>query len=87
LVRDGRKKIIRSRWRQDKGHSSEWESFVQSLQSSGEPPIPFDQVVASTLATLRLDESVATGKKLPVDCAAFLELAHRNSNLNAGQNE
>jgi hypothetical protein len=44
-----------------------------------EAPIPFDELVCSTLATLRIDESVLTGQRLAVDAAAFLESIHRAS--------
>jgi predicted dehydrogenase len=79
LVRDGRKETIRSRWRQDKGHQSEWAVFAESVKRHTEAPIPFEQLVCSTLATLRIDESVASGKRLEVDATAFLDAARRTS--------
>jgi predicted dehydrogenase len=72
LVRDGRKETVHSRWRQDKGHSSEWAAFAQFVQRKKDAPIGFEEIVCSTLATLRIDEAVATGKRLPVDAAAFI---------------
>ena len=45
-----------------------------------EAPISFEEVVCATLATLRLDQSVATGQKLAVDTAAFLNAAQRAPN-------
>lgn len=79
LVRDGRKQAIRSRWRQDKGHQSEWSAFAESVQRRSEVPIPFEELVSSTLATLRIEESVATGKRLAVDARSFLDVALRTS--------
>jgi predicted dehydrogenase/threonine dehydrogenase-like Zn-dependent dehydrogenase len=73
LVRNGRKEIVHSRWRQDKGHRSEWAAFVQAVQNQNPAPIPIEELVCSTLATLRIDESVLTGKPLAVSCAALLE--------------
>lgn len=73
LFRNGRKETIRSRWRQDKGHRLEWDAFVRFLKQGGEPPIPFNDIVSSTLATLRIDESLATRKPLTVDTTAFLD--------------
>ncbi|MGA2344476.1 MAG: bi-domain-containing oxidoreductase [Candidatus Sulfotelmatobacter sp.] len=73
LVRDGRKEIVHSRWRQDKGHRGEWAAFVQAVQKRNQSPIPLDELVCSTLATLRVDESVLTGKRLAVSGAALLE--------------
>src|SRR5450631_69695 len=75
LVRNGRKETIHSRWRQDKGHRSEWHAFAQSVQRQQDPPIRFEELVCSTLATLRIDESVSTGRRLSVDTAAFLDAA------------
>lgn len=72
LVRDGRKQTTHSRWRQDKGHRGEWTAFTQSVLQHTEAPIRFEDLVCSTLATLRVDESVATGKRLAVDTSAFL---------------
>jgi predicted dehydrogenase/threonine dehydrogenase-like Zn-dependent dehydrogenase len=80
LVRDGRRETVRSRWRQDKGHRNEWSEFARSVQRRGEAPIHFEELVCSTLATLRIDESASTGKRLAVDAASFLE-------VNASSNE
>ncbi len=79
LVRDGRKEILHSRWRQDKGHRGEWAAFVQAVKNQNSLPISFEELVCSTLATLRIDESVATGKRLAVSGAAFLK--GRNASL------
>src|SRR6266567_1145240 len=62
LVRNGHREVVHSRWRQDKGHRSEWDAFARSVLRHGEAPIPFEGLVCSTLATLRGDESVGTGK-------------------------
>jgi predicted dehydrogenase/threonine dehydrogenase-like Zn-dependent dehydrogenase len=87
LVRNGRKQTIHSRWRQDKGHSAEWAAFTKHVQRQGEAPIHFEDIVCSTLATLRIDESVASGKPLAVDVDAFLDAIRRTSNLNASLKE
>ena len=75
LVRDGRKETMHSRWRQDKGHRGEWAAFSDFARRRGEAPIQFEELVCSMLATLRIGESVATGKRLPVDAASFLEVS------------
>jgi predicted dehydrogenase len=87
LVRNGRKETIRSRWRQDKGHRGEWDAFVKSVQTQDEAPIRFEDLVCSTLATFRLDESVATGNRLVVDTAAFFDAAQRTSGAKSSLNE
>jgi predicted dehydrogenase/threonine dehydrogenase-like Zn-dependent dehydrogenase len=81
LVREGNKRTIQSRWRQDKGHRGEWTAFVESVRQKREGPISFDELVCSTLATLRIQESVATGKRLTVDTAAFIEAALQRPSL------
>jgi predicted dehydrogenase/threonine dehydrogenase-like Zn-dependent dehydrogenase len=79
LVRSGRKQTIHSRWRQDKGHRAEWASFADFLQHGGDPPIGFEDIVSSTLATFRIEQSLATDGKVRVDTAAFLDSIHRVS--------
>ncbi len=44
LVRDGRREVVRSRLRQDKGHRAAWEAFIRAIADGGEPPIPYDQI-------------------------------------------
>ena len=44
LVRDGRREVLRSRLRQDKGHRAEWEAFSAAVRAGGPPPIPYDQI-------------------------------------------
>jgi len=76
LVRNGRKETLRSRWSQDKGHRAEWASFVKFLKQGGDPPIRFEDILASTLATLRVDAACAVGGSIKVDTAAFVESVH-----------
>jgi len=84
FVRGGRKQIVRSRWRQEKGHRNEWTAFEQAVQRGGESPILFEEIVCSTLATFRIEESLATGKRVAVDTASFMKTAH---NLNSTLDE
>ena len=87
LVRDGRNETIHSRWRQDKGHRGEWDAFAQAVRSHTEAPIRFEELVASTLATLGVDQSVATGKRVAMDLASFLKAVGRPSRVNPSLNE
>jgi predicted dehydrogenase len=75
LVRDGRKQITRARWAQDKGHKAEMKAFVDALRGKTPPPIPFAQIVGSTLATLRLQNSCQTGQPLTVQLSEFVASA------------
>jgi predicted dehydrogenase len=72
LVGHGRKQTFRSRFRQDKGHRAELEAFAVSVCGQEESPIPFDEIVSTTLATLRAVESRSSGQAVEVDTAAFI---------------
>ena len=75
LVRNGRKQVVHSRWRQDKGHRAEWEAFTHALRSNKPCPIPFEDLVASTLATLRMQDSISMGEPVAIDIASFMASA------------
>ena len=72
LVRHGKKQTFRSPFRQDKGHRAELKAFAEAIFGGGRTPIPFEEIVSSTLATLRIAESRSSGQRLEVDPAAFL---------------
>jgi predicted dehydrogenase/threonine dehydrogenase-like Zn-dependent dehydrogenase len=76
LVRHGRKQTFRSRFRPDKGHRAELEAFADAVVCRGQLPIPFDEIVSTTLATLHVVESRSSGHAVEVDTASFI-----NSNL------
>ncbi len=60
-VRQGKKKISRSLFRQDKGHRGEWEAFVSAIRDGRDCPISMAEIVNSMLATFSLDESRTSG--------------------------
>jgi predicted dehydrogenase len=66
LVRHGKKQAFRSWFKQDKGHATEWQAFAQSILSGGTAPISFEEIYATTLATIRIAKSVRSGQRLPV---------------------
>ncbi|MEW5867994.1 MAG: bi-domain-containing oxidoreductase [Chloroflexota bacterium] len=66
LVLDGRRQVVRSRLRQDKGHRGEWQALVAALQSGGEPPIPYDHIFGVVRATLAAVEALRTGARITV---------------------
>jgi predicted dehydrogenase/threonine dehydrogenase-like Zn-dependent dehydrogenase len=72
LVRHGKKEVLRSRFRQDKGYLGEWRAFVDAIPSGGNSPIAFEEIIATTLATFAAVSSRSTGKSVSVDCNAFL---------------
>jgi predicted dehydrogenase/threonine dehydrogenase-like Zn-dependent dehydrogenase len=61
LVRHGKKKTFHSRLRQDKGHRSEWRAFAGCIASGRPAPIAFEEIALSTLATIRIAESLRLG--------------------------
>lgn len=61
--RETRKKMA-----QDKGQSGEVGAFVEALLQGGPPPIPFEELVAVHLATLRAVDSIKSG--VPFDLGA-----------------
>jgi predicted dehydrogenase/threonine dehydrogenase-like Zn-dependent dehydrogenase len=75
LTRNGQTETIHSRWRQDKGHRAEWVAFEQSVLKGSEAPIPFEDLVCTTLATMRVLESVSTAKPVAVAASNFIESA------------
>jgi len=79
LVRNGRRQISRARLEQDKGHKAEMRAFVNAVQGKIPPPISFDEIVASTLATLRLQNACQTGQPLAVNLSDFVALALRET--------
>jgi len=75
LVRQGKKQVIRSWVRQDKGHRAEWRAFAQAMLTGNQSPIPFEEIVTNTLATLAAVSSQSTGKAVSVDTEEFMATA------------
>jgi predicted dehydrogenase len=55
---------------QDKGFETELRRFVAAARSGGEMPIPFDQLLASSRATIAATESLQRGTPVDVQDAA-----------------
>jgi predicted dehydrogenase/threonine dehydrogenase-like Zn-dependent dehydrogenase len=66
LIRAGKRKIIRSRLRQDKGFRAEWDAFSQAILGGGPPPIPYDHLFAVTNAAFAAVEALRTGERVPI---------------------
>ncbi len=79
LIRNGRKRIARSRWKQDKGHRAELQAFADAIAYKIPVPISFEQIAGSMLATLRLQNSCQTGQPLTVDLSQFVGSALREN--------
>jgi len=75
LVRGGKKQVERSRLSQDKGHRAEWDAFLKTLRTGGPAPIPFEEIVSVSLATLRALDSRRLGEAVAIDTRVFLSAA------------
>lgn len=67
LVRNGRKQLSHSWLKQDKGHAAEWKAFCESIQAGRPAPISFEEIAASTRATIRIVDSLRSGRELKVE--------------------
>jgi predicted dehydrogenase/threonine dehydrogenase-like Zn-dependent dehydrogenase len=75
LVKSGRKKVLRSWLNQDKGHVAEWKAFAECVASCSPAPISFEEITATTLATIRIAESLRSGREEKVIARAPQSLA------------
>jgi predicted dehydrogenase len=65
-VKDGRRKMVRSRLAQDKGHAASWRAFLHAVQGGGAPPIPYEQLLGVTQATFAAVEALGSGETVVV---------------------
>jgi predicted dehydrogenase len=56
----------KSLFQQDKGYEKEMQCFVDAVAGKAPPPIPFESLWATTLATFRIRESLLNGGARPV---------------------
>jgi predicted dehydrogenase/threonine dehydrogenase-like Zn-dependent dehydrogenase len=75
LTREGKRDRITSKLRQDKGHRGEWEAFTDAIRTGAASPIPFRDIVATTLATFRALDSARTGSAIDVCADDFISAA------------
>jgi predicted dehydrogenase/threonine dehydrogenase-like Zn-dependent dehydrogenase len=60
-VHNGRRRVQRSRLRQDKGHSTEWQVFADAIRSGSAPPIPYEHIFGVMWATLAAVSALRDG--------------------------
>jgi len=75
LLRNGRRSVSKSWLRQDKGHRGEWEAFVDALRRGAPAPIPFEEIVAATLATFRILDALGSREAAEVETLSFMASA------------
>jgi len=64
LVDAGRRKAMQAP--QDKGWVNEWKAFSQAIRASGEPPIPYEQLMGVTRAMLAAEQSVRSQETVTI---------------------
>ncbi len=67
LVSQGKRQLLHSSLRQDKGHRAEWEAFAQAIIAGGPPPIPYDQLFGVTTTTFAALNSIRNRQSVTVD--------------------
>lgn len=66
MVQDGRRKVVKSALKQDKGHFGEWQAFVKAIREERQPPILYEQMIGVTKATFAAVESLRCGGQVGV---------------------
>lgn len=64
MVHGGRRQVIRSRLRQDKGHQAEWQAFAAAVLAGGPPPISYNHLFGVTQATFAAVEALTSGREV-----------------------
>jgi len=62
LVSEGKRQMIRSRLKQDKGHQAAWQAFTRAITSGASAPIPYDQLMAVHHACFAAVKSINNGE-------------------------
>ena len=75
LVQRGQKSSSRAWLKQDKGHAAEWKAFCESIQNGRPAPISFEEIAASTRATIRIVESLRSGREEMVERAGVTAIS------------
>jgi predicted dehydrogenase len=62
LARDG--KIKRTKARRDKGHAREIDLTLEAIRRGASSPIPFEELIEVSEATIAVEEAIATGNSV-----------------------
>ena len=69
---DGNRTIRKkSRLKQDKGHQASWQAFLYAIQTGNAEPIPYEQLLNSSYATLAANQAMLS--KQPVNLTDFIQ--------------
>jgi predicted dehydrogenase len=61
IWRNGKRGVTK-KLTQDKGFDQEIAAFAEAVKTGGAMPIPWESLVATTLTTLRIEDSLRSGK-------------------------
>ncbi|MEN4042177.1 MAG: bi-domain-containing oxidoreductase [Anaerolineaceae bacterium] len=67
MIKDGRRRRLRSRLTQDKGHAAAWRAFLEAIRKGGPPPVAYEQILGVTRAAFAAVDALASGETMPVD--------------------
>ncbi len=67
LTENGHNRIIRSRYRQDKGHQNAWREFVKSIQNASASPTSFASIWNVTQASFSANKSLEQHKPIIIE--------------------
>ena len=66
LFQNGKRSVVNSPLRQDKGHRAEWEAFNAAVTSGGPPPIPYHHLFGVARATFAAVEALRSAEKVRI---------------------
>ena len=69
IVSEGRRIRKSTKFFGDKGHKAELDRFVDVVKFNRDMPIPFSEIVETSLATLKILDSIAEGRALELEVA------------------
>jgi len=72
MTQNGRRQAVKSWLKQDKGHYGEWEAFVNALKDSSAWPIPFREIIATSLTSFSIIHSLSSLSPVKVFTEEFL---------------
>lgn len=66
MIYAGKRRVVRSLLKQDKGHKGEWQAFSDAIQEGGAPPIPYRDLIGVTSATFAVLEAMRTRERVDI---------------------
>ena len=68
MVHNGRRNVLRSRFKQDKGHAASWQAFLTATRDGKPAPISYKDLWGVTLASFAALDSLKTGQTVDLPC-------------------